>query len=74
MTSSANISGELTGPSGADLDLYLQGWTADGWAYVAASEGPTSAESISYQLSQGSLRWVVYAASGSGSFTLKSSH
>lgn len=68
---SGTIRGCLTGPSGVDLDLYLQRWTGSSWVDVAASEGSTSTESITYSASAGTYRWDVYAYSGSGSFTLK---
>ena len=65
------IAGCLTGPVGADLDLYLQRWNGSSWVDVAASEGSTSTEAITYTATTGSYRWDVYAYSGSGSFTLK---
>lgn len=65
------IAGCLTGPTGVDLDLYLQRWNGSSWVDVAASEGSTSTEAITYTASAGSYRWDVYAYSGSGSFTLK---
>ena len=65
------IRGCLTGPVGVDLDLYLQRWNGASWVDVAASEGTTSTESITYNATAGSYRWDVYAYSGSGSFTLK---
>jgi hypothetical protein len=65
------IKGCLTGPSGVDLDLYLQRWNGSSWVDVAASESATSTETITYSASAGSYRWDVYAYSGSGSFTLK---
>lgn len=68
---SGTIKGCLTGPSGVDLDLYLQRWNGSSWVDVAASEGATSTETITYSASAGTYRWDVYAYSGSGSFTLK---
>jgi Zn-dependent metalloprotease len=65
------INGCLTGPSGVDLDLYLQRWNGSYWADVAASESASSTETIAYNASAGTYRWDVYAYSGSGSFTLK---
>ncbi len=65
------IKGCLTGPSGVDLDLYLQRWNGSSWGDVAASESATSTETITYSATAGSYRWDVYAYSGSGSFTLK---
>ena len=66
------IKGCLTGPSGVDLDLYLQRRNTSGsWVDVAASESATSTETITYSATAGTYRWDVYAYSGSGSFTLK---
>ena len=64
------IKGCLTGPSGVDLDLYLQRRNSSGsWVDVAASEGATSTETITYSAAAGTYRWDIYAYSGSGSFT-----
>lgn len=72
VTTSGAIVGCLTGPSGVDLDLYLQKRNSSGsWVDVAASESATSTENISYSGTAGTYRWDVYAYSGSGSFTLK---
>ncbi|CAI9405845.1 M4 family metallopeptidase [Nocardioides sp. T2.26MG-1] len=72
VTTSGAINGCLTGPSGTDLDLYLQKKNSSGsWVDVAASESSTSTESIAYSATAGTYRWDVYAYSGSGSFTLK---
>ena len=65
------INGCLTGPSGVDLDLYLQRLSGGSWVDVAASESATSTETIAYSAAAGTYRWDVYAYSGSGSFTLK---
>lgn len=62
----------LTGPSGADLDLYLQKRSSSGtWSDVAASESASSTESIVYAAAAGTYRIEVYAYSGSGSYTVK---
>ncbi|HYF71238.1 MAG TPA: M4 family metallopeptidase, partial [Nocardioides sp.] len=72
VTTAGAINGCLTGPSGTDLDLYLQKKNSSGsWVDVAASESATSAETIAYSAGTGTYRWEVYAYSGSGSFTLK---
>lgn len=66
------IKGCLTGPSTADLDLYLQKRNTSGsWVDVASSTGSTSTETITYSAGAGTYRWDVYAYSGSGSFTMK---
>jgi len=68
---SGTHSGRLTGPSGADFDLYLQKKNASGaWAAVAAGESASSTESIDYAGTSGSYRWRVYSYSGSGSYKL----
>jgi Zn-dependent metalloprotease len=71
VTTAGAINGCLTGPSGVDLDLYLQKKSGTSWVDVATSEGSTSTESITYSAGAGTYRWDVYAYSGSGSFTLK---
>ncbi|WP_428312587.1 S8 family peptidase [Hydrocarboniphaga sp.] len=64
-------SGRLSGPSGADFDLYLQKKSSSGsWSAVASSEGSTATESIDYSAAAGTYRWRVYAYSGSGAFSL----
>jgi serine protease len=64
-------SGRLSGPSGADFDLYLQKKSTSGtWSAVASSEGSTATESIDYSAAAGTYRWRVYAYSGSGAFSL----
>ncbi|HKO58451.1 MAG TPA: PPC domain-containing protein, partial [Thermoanaerobaculia bacterium] len=62
--------GKLTGPSGVDFDLYLQKWSGTAWTQVAASEGTTATENISYNGTAGTYRWRVYSYSGSGSWSL----
>ncbi len=63
---------ELTGPSGADFDLYLYKYSrrTGNWSEVAASEDSGSDESISYRGGFGDYLWVVYSYSGSGDYTL----
>ncbi|PTA67864.1 M14 family zinc carboxypeptidase [Deinococcus arcticus] len=64
------LKGNLTGPSGTDFDLYLQQLSGSTWNTVAASEGSTSTEAITYSAASGTYRWRVYGYSGSGSYTL----
>ncbi|MBZ9712479.1 S8 family peptidase [Deinococcus multiflagellatus] len=64
------LKGNLTGPSGTDFDLYLQRYNGTSWVDVAASEGATSTEAITFTASSGTYRWEVYGYSGSGSYTL----
>jgi hypothetical protein len=61
----------LTGPTGADFDLFLYKWNGSAWSKVAASEGSTSTESISYTGTAGYYYGMVKSYSGSGSYTLK---
>ncbi len=70
-TTSGSLTGCLTGPSGTDFDLYLDKWNGSSWVEVAAGEGSTSTENVTYSSTAGQYRWVVYAYSGSGSYTLK---
>ncbi len=65
-----SIRGVLSGPSGTDFDLYLQKQSGSSWVDVAASEGSSSSETVSYSASSGTYRWEIYAYQGSGSFTL----
>lgn len=62
--------GKLTGPSGVDFDLYLQKLSGTTWTQVAASEGTTATENISYNGTAGTYRYRVYAYSGAGSWSL----
>lgn len=71
---SGTHSATLTGPGGADFDLYLQKWNGSSWANVANSTSATSNESINYNGTAGYHRWRVYSYSGSGSYTLCESH
>ncbi|GGR57340.1 hypothetical protein GCM10008959_18840 [Deinococcus seoulensis] len=59
--------------SGTDFDLYLQKKSGSRWVDVAASEGSSSNESVTYNAGSGTYRWEVYAYSGSGSYTLNTS-
>lgn len=61
---------QLSGPATADFDLYLYKWTGSAWSKVAASEGNTSSESISYNGTAGYYYAQVKSYSGSGSYTL----
>ncbi|HKR64245.1 MAG TPA: M4 family metallopeptidase [Thermoanaerobaculia bacterium] len=64
---------KLTG-TGTDFDLYLQKWNGTSWAQVAASEGATATENISYSGTSGTYRYRVYAYSGGGSLNLCTTH
>ena len=69
-TVSGAHTGNLTGPTSADFDLYLYRWNGSSWSIVARSEGATSTESISYSGTAGYYYWRIYSYSGSGSYTL----
>jgi subtilisin family serine protease len=68
-TVSGSHVGALTGPSGADFDLYLYKWNGYSWSIVARSESSTSTENISYNGTAGYYMWEIYSYSGSGSYT-----
>lgn len=61
----------LTGPDGADFDLYLQKWNGSTWVTVAQGISAGSAEEVSYNGTAGSYSWVVDSYSGSGSYTFE---
>lgn len=63
----------LTGPAGADFDVYLDKWNGSAWAQVARSDGATSTERIAYAGSAGYyvVRVINYAGTGSYSLTLQ---
>ena len=61
--------GCLSGPSGADFDLYLEKWNGSSWVVVARSISSTSEEDISYSGTSGYYSWRVESYSGSGSYT-----
>ena len=70
-TTSGVHRGCLTGPSGADFDLYLQKWNGSAWANVGSGTTPAASEQVEYTGTAGYYRWRVLAYSGSGSYTLK---
>jgi hypothetical protein len=61
---------KLSGPANADFDLFLFKWSNNAWVKVAASEGNTSTESISYNGSAGYYYAQVKSYSGSGTYSL----
>lgn len=61
--------GCLSGPDGADFDLFLQKWDGSSWVTVAQSISAGSSEEISYDGTAGDYSWVVQSYSGSGSYT-----
>lgn len=66
--------GWLTGPAGADFDLYLYKWNGSSWVVVASSTGTTSTETISYSGTAGYYEFEVYAYAGTGSYQLYIKH
>ena len=68
--SSGTHSGDLTGPSGTDFDLYLWKWNGSSWSTVASSLSASSSESINYSGTSGYYAWRVYSYSGSGNYDL----
>ena len=75
-SAAGTITGKMTGPSTSDFDLYLQKYSSSTatWSQVAASEGSTATENITYTAAAGTYRWRVYAYSGGGTFNLCSAH
>jgi subtilisin family serine protease len=69
--SSGTHRGCLTGPSGADFDLYLQRWNGSRWVVVASGTTTSPNEDVSYSGTPAYYRWRVHAYSGSGSYTLQ---
>ncbi len=61
---------QLSGPSGADFDLFLYKWSGSAWIKVASSEGNTSSESISYNGTAGYYYAQVKSYSGNGNYSL----
>ncbi|MBA3601416.1 MAG: S8 family peptidase, partial [Acidobacteria bacterium] len=58
---SGTHSGNLTGPSAADFDLYLEKWNGSSWVSVKSSLGSTSTESVTYSGTAGYYRWRIYS-------------
>ena len=67
---SGTLTGRLSGPAGTNFNLYLLQWNGSTWTVVARSEGPTSAETITYNASPGTYIWYVTSSTGSGNFSL----
>ncbi|SDR05952.1 S1 family peptidase [Thermostaphylospora chromogena] len=62
--------GCLSGPSGADFDLYLERWTGSSWSTVAQSISTGPNESLTYIGTAGYYRYRIHAYSGSGAYTM----
>ena len=61
----------LTGPKGADFDLYLLRREGSVWGVVARSIRDGSTESVNYTGAPGSYYWRVGSFAGSGAYTLR---
>ena len=62
--------GALTGPAGADFDLYLEKLSGSTWSSVASGTRSTATENVSYNGTSGTYRWRIHAYSGTGRYTL----
>jgi subtilisin family serine protease len=67
-TTSGVHHGCLSG-TGTDFDLYLYKWNGASWVAVAASEGSSSTEAITYTGAAGYYYWRVVSYRGSGSYS-----
>jgi hypothetical protein len=65
------VTGQLTGAAGTDFDLYLYRWNGSAWAKVAASDGPSSTEAITYNGAAGYYYFEIVSYSGAGDYTLQ---
>ncbi|GAB2832226.1 S1 family peptidase [Streptomyces daliensis] len=71
-TASGPHTGCLKGPSSADFDLYLQKLNGSTWTTVASGTSPGPDETVTYDGTAGTYRFLVHAYSGSGSYALDS--
>jgi streptogrisin C len=61
----------LSGPEGADFDLSLQKRTDRGWKTVAAADGNTAVEELTFtSRNGGTFRYVISSVQGSGEYSL----
>ncbi|WP_020524010.1 M64 family metallopeptidase [Catelliglobosispora koreensis] len=60
----------LDGATSSDFDLSLQKWNGSAWNTVASSAGSTEDKTVTYSGTAGYYRYWIYAASGSGTYTL----
>jgi hypothetical protein len=67
-TKSGAHEGYLTGPAGADFDLYIYKWQNNNWAMVAKAETDGSKETLKYNGTAGYYTWVVQSYSGAGNY------
>lgn len=67
--------GQLSGPGGANFDLFLERWTGSAWVTNRSATTTTgTTELIEAFPLPGMFRWRVTAASGSGSYTFHWNH
>ena len=69
-STTGQLKGWLTSPTGTDFDLALYRYTGTGWSLVIASAGPGNQEMISFSGQPGYYYWSVRADVGSGPYTL----
>lgn len=62
--------GCLSGPAGANFDLFLDRWNGQAWRNVARSTSAGSQERLTFDGSAGFYRYRVVSASGSGAYTI----
>lgn len=68
--SNGTLQASITGPAGADFDLYLYRWSGSAWQVVQRAESPTSSESLQYGATPGYYKLRVYSYRGGGNYTL----
>lgn len=71
ITSARTLQACLTGPAGADFNLYLYAWTGRSWALKASGTTSSASESVSVAAAAGTYVWQVLDVRGSGSYTLQ---
>jgi streptogrisin C len=62
--------GCLSGPAGANFDLFLDEWNGQAWRNVARSTSPGSQERLTFDGPAGFYRYRVVSVSGSGAYTI----
>jgi len=68
-STSGTHNGWLRGPAGADFDLILFKWNGATWNRVAASEGSTENEQVSYTGTSGYYTWQILSYRGGGNYS-----
>jgi len=62
--------GCLSGPAGANFDLFLDRWNGQAWRTVAKSTSAGSQERLTFAWPAGFYRYRVVSVSGSGAYTI----